>query len=143
MLRGLFTLFLTLLFRLSCLQNENRLVHNIRSLSLFRAFLDRIKADKNPRKTMVEYAGELAISPVHLNRVCQAVARKSAVRVVQVYFMAEAQRYLSHTSFSVSEVAYALNFDDPAYFSRLFRKHTGVSPKLFRERANASPSAPG
>ena len=133
MLQSLFTTFLTYIFRLSYLQNEQGIVQNNRSLSLFNAFLKRVKEVRKPQRTITEYAGELTISPVHLNRICRAVAQKSAVQVVQSYFVAEAQKYLTHTSFSISEVAYALNFEDPAYFSRLFRKHTGLSPKEFRQ----------
>jgi AraC-like DNA-binding protein len=34
---------------------------------------------------------------------------------------------------AVSEIAYAINFQDPAYFSRFFRRLTGRSPGEFRE----------
>ncbi len=140
MLQSLFTTFLATIFRLSYLQNEHGLTQTNRSLSLFRAFLKRVKESRKPQKTITDYAGELDISPVHLNRICRSVAQKSAVQVVQGYFVVEAQKYLTHTSFSIAEVAYALNFDDPAYFSRLFKKHTALSPKQFREQAGQSVS---
>jgi AraC family transcriptional activator of pobA len=141
MVRALFTVLLTTVFRLAHQQNEHGLIQNNRSLVLFQAFLKRIKTARRPQKTITDYAAELQITPVHLNRVCQAVAQKSAVRVVQSYFVAEAQNYLAHTSFSVSEVAYALNFEDPAYFSRLFRQHTGQAPKQFRQARLATSRA--
>ncbi|HEX8330528.1 MAG TPA: helix-turn-helix domain-containing protein [Hymenobacter sp.] len=133
MVPALFTLLFTTIFRLAHQQNEHGLVQNNRSLALFQAFLKRVKEARRPQKTIAAYAAELRITPVHLNRVCQAVAQKTAVRVVQSYFVAEAQKYLVHTSFTISEVAYALNFEDPAYFSRLFRQHSGLSPKQFRQ----------
>lgn len=34
---------------------------------------------------------------------------------------------------SIKEIAYELGFSDPLYFSRLFRRHTGLSPRQFRE----------
>ena len=40
---------------------------------------------------------------------------------------------LLNTSYSVSEIAYFLNFSDPAYFSRLFKKVVGVPPGEFRK----------
>ena len=134
MLQSLFTTFLTAIFRLSQLHQEQVSSQNQRSLVLFKGFLKNIKESKMPQKTIFEYAQELSITPVHLNRICQQTAQKSATQVVHGYFISEAQRLLLHTSLGVSEVAYQLNFEDAAYFSRLFKKSVGVSPKIFREK---------
>jgi AraC family transcriptional activator of pobA len=50
---------------------------------------------------------------------------------VQDYYISEAKKYFSHTSLSIAEVAYQLNFEDPAYFSRYFKKKEGISPREF------------
>jgi AraC-like DNA-binding protein len=47
--------------------------------------------------------------------------------------MLEAKRLLLHSEVSVAEVADRLSFEDPAYFSRAFKKHTGRSPLEFRQ----------
>jgi AraC family transcriptional activator of pobA len=47
----------------------------------------------------------------------------------------EARRLLRYGSLSVAEVGYALGFTDPAYFSRFFARHVGVSPAAFRKGA--------
>jgi AraC family transcriptional activator of pobA len=46
----------------------------------------------------------------------------------------EARRNLVYTNLPVSTIAYALGFNDPAYFSRLFSGETGLSPRGFREK---------
>ena len=46
----------------------------------------------------------------------------------------EAKRQLHYTSSPVSEIAYALGFEDPAYFTRFFSRLTGESPRAFRGR---------
>jgi len=49
-----------------------------------------------------------------------------------------------YTSKPVSEIAYALGFDDPAYFTRFFSQRTGLSPRAFRSSArltNIDPAA--
>lgn len=142
MVQALFTVLFTTVFRLAGQHNAHGLVQHNRSLALFQTFLKRIREGRRPQQTIAGYAAGLGITPVHLNRVCQAVAQKTAVRVVQGYFVAEAQNYLVHTSLSISEVAYALNFEDPAYFSRLFRQHTGQAPKQFRRARGAVPVTP-
>ena len=49
--------------------------------------------------------------------------------------VAEAKRLLRYTSMGVSEIAYELGFDDPAYFTRFFSQRTSMAPRAFRARA--------
>ena len=46
--------------------------------------------------------------------------------------MLEAQRLLLYTELSVTQVAYAIGFEDPAYFSRFFTRHAGRTPRSYR-----------
>ncbi len=131
-LRTYFGVLLMEIFRFSS-QKERISPSNNRSLTYFRAFQQRIRQTNSLKKTISEYAAELAITPVHLNRVCQAVAGKTASQIVQNHLVTEAERYLKQTDLSVSEIAYLLDFDNLSYFTRLFKKHLGVSPKAFRK----------
>jgi transcriptional regulator GlxA family with amidase domain len=45
----------------------------------------------------------------------------------------EAKRLLANTNNSMKEIAFELYFEDPAYFGRFFKKHTGLTPLHFRE----------
>lgn len=138
MLQSLFTTFLTSIFRITQAKNEEKIIQNQRNLSIFKQFIDRIKELKKPQKMITEYANEIKITPIHLNRICKNVTQKTATQVVNDFFVTEAQKLLLHTSLSISEVAYQLNFEDAAYFSRLFKKNTGSSPKEFRENGLSS-----
>ncbi len=136
-LQSLFQLFFIGLYRLkNAVDNPNELSNN-RTLGYFHAFQKLIKKTLPESKLIKEYASELRITPVHLNRICQTLVQKSALQVVHEYFITEAKKYLLYTSYSISEVSYLLHFKDPAYFSRLFKKQTGFSPNAFR--ANTMP----
>ena len=52
-----------------------------------------------------------------------------------------AQHLLESTTTSVTEVAAAVGIYDPAYFSRIFHKQTGLSPSAYRVAAQRLPSA--
>ncbi|MCQ2387669.1 MAG: AraC family transcriptional regulator [Clostridia bacterium] len=47
-----------------------------------------------------------------------------------------AEMQLLNSDKNISEIAYDLSFDDPLYFSRVFKKFTGVSPSEFRKKNN-------
>ena len=98
----------------------------------FRRFQQRVRKVGGSH-SVAQLADELAITPVHLNRVCRAVAGKSAGQLLQDYLVEEARKYLLYSSHSVSEIAYLLHFEYPNYFAKFFKKNTGVSPSSFRE----------
>ncbi len=67
---------------------------------------------------------------------------KSLVGVSPIDFlrqlrMQRAQQLLSRSTMNISEVAYSVGFTDPKYFSRCFKKDTGMSPREYRESATS------
>lgn len=79
-----------------------------------------------------DYAKALAISPTHLSRLARASSGHSALRMIEARMMREARRNLAYTHLSISTIAYSLGYSDPAYFTRAFKRDTGLSPKAFR-----------
>jgi AraC family transcriptional regulator, transcriptional activator of pobA len=80
------------------------------------------------------YARQLALSSTSLNRLCRQLAGSTAFDLIQQRVALEARRRLVYDSGPVSRVAAELGFKDPAYFSRFFRRHGGLSPNEFRRR---------
>ena len=90
---------------------------------------------------LAHYASRLGLSVAHLNALCRQYAGRSALGMIHERLLLEARRNLVYTAMSVREVADLLGFSDPAYFTRFFRRATGMSPTEFRERAALSPGA--
>ena len=102
-------------------------------LHYYRKFIQSVKtADK--QKSIPTFAKELSITAVHLNRICNQVCGKPALLIVQEHLIEQARNYLSHTSYTITEIAYLLNFKYPNYFARLFKKLNGISPKEYRSK---------
>ncbi|MEP6885696.1 MAG: helix-turn-helix domain-containing protein [Gammaproteobacteria bacterium] len=80
------------------------------------------------------YALQLALSETSLNRLCRREAGCTAFELIQQRLALEARRRLVYAGSSVSDIAAELGFKDPAYFSRFFRRHGGVSPNGYRRR---------
>jgi AraC family transcriptional activator of pobA len=79
-----------------------------------------------------EHASRLGVTPARLNAACRRVAGCSTLHLLHAALLAEAKRTLLYTSRPVSEIAYGLGFEDPAYFSRFFSRRTGRTPSDFR-----------
>lgn len=107
------------------------------SLRYFRKFQQRVR-QVGTTHSVAQLADELAVTPVHLNRICRAVVGKSASQLLQEHRLDEARNYLTHTTYSVSEIAYQLHFEYPNYFAKFFKKHAGLSPTDFRQGQQAS-----
>ena len=60
------------------------------------------------------------------------VAGQSPTQLIHSRMLIEAERQLRYTGMSITEIAYYLGFEDPAYFSRFFTKGMGASPRNFR-----------
>jgi AraC family transcriptional activator of pobA len=58
--------------------------------------------------------------------------------VVNARILHEAQRELVYSTDGIKQIANLVGFVDEAYFTRFFRKHTGLTPSEFRGRALAS-----
>ena len=78
------------------------------------------------------YAAKLHLSPNYLNILCRKYLKVSATKLIQQRTILEAKRLLKATSLSVKEIAFELGFVDTAYFSNVFKTHTGTTPSGFR-----------
>lgn len=100
----------------------------------FRRFQQLIRAEESYKKSVEEYARDLFISTGHLSRICRSIAGKSPKDILIEYFITKAQLALSDVDSSISGISYTLGFEDPAYFARLFKKRTGLTPLEFRKK---------
>ena len=85
-------------------------------------------------KTPFFYATQLHVSLKHLNRICKEILNKTTTQVITQRIILEAKRMLLEKRFSVNEIASELGYDDYSYFTRLFKKNTGMSPSIFRSQ---------
>lgn len=130
--RSLLQLMLVKLYRL--LKTSEQTPGSIsRNEQYFIGFQSSIRSSATFSKSVKDYAAELNITSIHLNRICQSVAGKTASWLIQEHAVREAQKLLRYTTHSISEIAYQLNFTAPGYFARLFRKHTGKTPEDYRK----------
>jgi AraC-like DNA-binding protein len=84
------------------------------------------------------YANAFALTPKRLNEITREKTNKTVTELLHDRLVLEAKRSLSFSKKSIKEISYELGFEDPAYFSRFFKNHTGVGPQEFRGAAISS-----
>lgn len=95
-----------------------------------------IDAQFKEMRNVKEYADQMFMSPQNLNRITKEVLGKSVSELIHEKLIIEIKRHLIFTDKSSEEIAYYLNFHDNSYFTKYFKKSTGVTPKEFRIRSS-------
>jgi AraC-like DNA-binding protein len=80
-----------------------------------------------------DYAKLMFKSPKTLSNIFTRYGGKSPLQVIADRIVLEGKRQLVYTDKPNSEIAYDLGFDEPAHFSRFFKKMIGNSPSNFKK----------
>lgn len=122
---------------LICRLQEPQTISSSRSQTkaekIFRQFRQAVKQSYNYRKSVESFADELGISVNYLHKVCKERTNRPPKELIIDFFINESKHLLQDINKPVSQISYELNFEDPAYFTRIFKKKTGMTPKAFRE----------
>ncbi|MFA6087938.1 helix-turn-helix domain-containing protein [Mucilaginibacter sp.] len=100
--------------------------------NIIRKFNLLVENNYRTQHTVAYYAGQLNKSPKTLSNLFAIYNHKSPLTIIQERILLEAKRLLYYTEKSAKEISYELGFEDAAYFSNLFKKHTSLSPTDFR-----------
>lgn len=92
------------------------------------------KLKENGLPTVKYLASELALSSRYLSDLLKQETGKTALEHIHIALVAEAKNILTSTENTIAETAYQLGFENPPYFSRLFKKEVGVTPSEYREQ---------
>ena len=110
-----------------------------RKKELFRSFIQNLLKSHSLSREVLFYANELGISSGYLNEICNDVSSHSAKDIIDSTVMARLKFELSYTSKSVQELADEYNFPSQSYFTRYYKRLTGMTPSEFRKsRASES-----
>jgi AraC family transcriptional regulator, transcriptional activator of pobA len=108
-----------------------------RIASLFMELLERqFPIDDNHQninlRSASDFAQQLNVHVNHLNRSVKETTEKTTSRIIGERILREAKILLKHSAWNVSEIAYALGFNEVTHFDNFFKKHVQLSPMKFR-----------
>jgi signal transduction histidine kinase/DNA-binding response OmpR family regulator/ligand-binding sensor domain-containing protein len=104
-----------------------------------RKFLDSLKKNVNenisePNFTTEALARNMGISRTLLFKKLKGLLNETGSGFILAVRMKSATKYLEKSDLTIAEICYLTGFSDPKYFSKVFKKHHGISPKEFRDR---------
>ncbi len=99
---------------------------------LLARFRELVEAHFTEALDLDAYLSQLRVSEPQLRYACQKLGQKSPMQLILDRRLIEAKRLLLYSDLSVTQCGEMAGFDDPAYFSRLFKQHTGTPPRQFR-----------
>jgi AraC family transcriptional regulator, transcriptional activator of pobA len=112
---------------------------NSRHQALFSRFLLLVEEHVLDRWPLKAYARALGLTTQRLNRIARSESGRSGLEIVHERLTREACRRLFYIAAPAEKLAIELGFDDPAYFSRFFKRRTGLTPRRWRESQRAAP----
>ena len=118
-------------------ENPGGLNHGVNAYTQerFEEFSSLLEQHFSTHKQVSDYARFMSLSTYQLNGVTKTMVSKTASALIDEYILLEAKRYLLATPQQVKDIADRLGYEDPSYFIRFFRKHTGLSPEAFRKNS--------
>lgn len=129
-------LLLTLFFEISAIYQRRHPMDDrkpSRSEEIFKKLMRLVMLHYKEQRNTGFYARELCLSPKYLSAVVKKVSDKSVMDWINETVILEARAQLKTTRMTVQEISDYLNFPNPSFFGRFFKKHTGMTPKAFRD----------
>jgi AraC-like DNA-binding protein len=97
-------------------------------------YADKGLLNENGLPTVKKMASELHVSSRYLSDMLKQETGKTALEHIHLFLVNAAKNLLVGSDNTIAETAYQLGFENPPYFSRLFKKEVGLSPNEYREK---------
>lgn len=135
MLQMLLKRFIILATRLAKKQLE---IHQLddAQVETIRKFNFLVDLNFKTKKKVKDYADLLFKSPKTLSNIFAVYNQKSPSEIIQDRIILEAKRLLFYSDKQNQEIAFELGYEDPAHFSKFFKKNTGLTPTAYRISSN-------
>ncbi|MFA6884728.1 MAG: helix-turn-helix domain-containing protein [Paludibacteraceae bacterium] len=107
-------------------------VNKSRTLQIFRDLCQSVMDNYKEHKEVSFYADQLCITPKHLTTTIKSLTNKTVSDIIASAVILDAKTQLKSTSDTVQQISNNLNFPNPSFFGKYFKKHTGMSPNKYR-----------
>jgi AraC-like DNA-binding protein/quercetin dioxygenase-like cupin family protein len=111
-----------------------RVVNNVKQMNVIQQTILYMKKNLNKNLKLEEIAKHVHYSVSHLSLLFTKSTSYSPLEYFAQLKIQRACQYLDHSDLPIKSIAYELGFNDPFYFSKVFKKHTSLSPIQYKNR---------
>jgi len=115
-------------------QSEDLEQVNKRNKEYYNKFMMLLNQYSKHERTIGFYASKLYITPKYMTSLIKKTSGKSAMEWINDYVIMEAKNLLRYSDMSIQEISDYLNFSNQSFFAQYFKRFTGCSPSVYRDR---------
>lgn len=105
-----------------------------RQKDVFRRFISLVNEYSKQERTIGFYADKLCLTPHYLSTVIREASGQTVMEWINQAVILEAKVLLKHSSLLVFQISDELNFPNPSFFSKFFKRMTGMTPAEYQKQ---------
>lgn len=103
-------------------------------ISMFQRFISLVKEHYKQERTIGFYANQLSITPHYLSALIKQTSGETVMQWINKMVILKSKELLREGNLLVYEISNELNFPNPSFFSRFFKKQTGITPFQYQKQ---------
>ena len=99
---------------------------------IFQRFISLVNAYSKKERNVSFYADKLCLTPRYLNTIIRQTSQQTVMDWINQSIILEAKVLLKHSNLLVYQISDELNFPNPSFFSKFFKRMTGMTPHEYQ-----------
>ena len=100
---------------------------------IFQRFISLVNTYSKTERNVSFYADKLCLTPRYLNTVIRQASQQTVMDWINQSIILEAKVLLKHSNRLVYQISDELNFPNPSFFSKFFKRMTGMPPQEYQK----------
>ncbi len=125
------------IYNIQYIAEENPQIANnrlSRQEDIFQRFISLVNTYNKTERNVNFYAEKLYLTPRYLNTVIRQVSQQTVMEWINQAVTQEAKVLLKHSNLLVYQIADELNFPNPSFFCKFFKRMTGMTPQEYQRK---------
>lgn len=100
---------------------------------LFREMMSLLYIHHKKERNVSFYADKMCLTPKYLSKIMKQVSGKSVLQLINDFVINTSKALLKSSDKTILQISEEMNFPNPSFFGRFFKKHTKMTPKEYRD----------